>query len=520
MITPAYLIIAIALVIISTILVRTVRNFPTRRDVFDPSRDRQARTSVIHPASVMKLRQLFPTLGPVALLLEIRMVQEALAAVRKEGNLISELNESATLRSKTEKYFAEATTRTQNQSELASLMHQRDLVTIMNTPVINAALRDAGANKEQLIMGVLDSDAGKIQAIREATVLTKSAESDHFIEVLRGRGKSSATKAMKELFAEIGMEGKSLFTPGLSNDEIRQVLTEQPILQGYLHEVFGMNEAVAAFEAGELSKHEFKLRIKANLFHNGPQAGFWDDLTTKFVPGSLSKGVDNAKKVFKGTVFEGETKNTVVAPKYNGPVSVEGVFHTMADRLSQGTRGGVNKIFKELGGSKLDANPQIPLSEINGLNNFESLLVQNPQSTIRQLEALENEARKFNQPTLQAIIESAKKRISDEIKYLNGFTDREGKWTEGHLEVVRSDGGTIKSIIIKREGLDANIIEQSITGQTSAKEAQAEIDSLLKHEETINGDPFKEFGSKDRALCTPRTRWPASVPSSVIQACS
>ena len=87
----------------------------------------------------------------------------------------------------------------------------------------------------------------------------------------------------------------------------------------------------------------------------------------------------------------------------------------------------------------------------------------------------------------------------NEIKYLNGFMDKEGKWVEGHLEVIRSYGGKIQSIIIKSEGLDANIIEKSITGQTSAREALAEVDSLLKHEETVNGDPFKEFGSKVRA---------------------
>ncbi|MCB0385705.1 MAG: hypothetical protein KDD43_09950, partial [Bdellovibrionales bacterium] len=257
-------------------------------------------------------------------------------------------------------YMDDLEDKANSRKEVLSIAHQDDLLSATESPAGANTIRRAELDKDQMMMGVMDSDVGKIHAFWTSSIMTPSRTSNAFIRNLQGKGKTPSGIAMSEVFDDIGFGGKGLFSPDLSPDQIRGVISKNPGLFGYLHELPGLKRAMDDLDAGKITKAQFKTRIRANLFHNGPDAGFWKMFGHDIIGGSLASGDDATKTFFRNTVFDqGANNKGVHVPKYPGPTSAEGAFHTLFDRLSQGTRGGMIKIFHELGGKTMNDIPEI-----------------------------------------------------------------------------------------------------------------------------------------------------------------
>lgn len=216
----------------------------------------------------------------------------------------------------TNKYFDDLKKMSGAIKEKFSLSHQSDMFALAESAAIRSQLEKAGINLQQLKMGILDSDAGKLSAVWKAKVLDAGAESDELLNALTGRGQTKASQAMRSLYQKEGIH--PILNPELSNDQIRDVLQKNPVLLGYMHEVPGMGSAVSDLNSGKITIQEFQLRIKANMFHNGPHNGFWKILSENIYPGAMKNSSPEAKSFFKNTVFDSgkQSADNVNIPKY------------------------------------------------------------------------------------------------------------------------------------------------------------------------------------------------------------
>ena len=285
--------------------------------------------------------------GPAKLFPESEIVDQA--SVTAANRRV--INELATNGTKAEQYSGE---------------HQKDLDGFLLT----AREKVAGINRDALYNGMADSDKGKHSSYKK--LLTEaSPASDALLAFCKGEGPGGSV--LREILKDGGLGDALLLNPTLTNAQLRELFQKVPGLQGFLHEIPGMADALTALEVGALTRDQFKAQIRANLFHNGPGEGFWKLLAEVFMPGAMRGAGYDPAVVFSGTVFgKGEGGKL----SYPMPVSAEGVVHTVSDRLSQGTTGGVIKIYYEIiGFSK-------PLQAIA------ELLVLNPQQTTAQFDAL------------------------------------------------------------------------------------------------------------------------------------
>lgn len=366
--------------------------------------------------------------------------------------------------------------------EKSSVLHQHDLVNLQDSPYMTGVMKKADLNREQMTMGILDSDVGKLKSEWDRLVLNKTAESDKLLNVLAGRGSSPSARGMREIFGDAGFGEKS-FLPPLRNDELRAVFASSKELRNYLHEAPGMSAAIQDVDAGRITLAQFKTRIKANLFHNGPSAAFWKFFGDVLVPGSLGKGDRVGKEFFRGSIFEGDTKNGVVHPVYPSPISAEGVVHTFEDRLSQGTRGGMLKIFNELGGEKFVGNQNLPIKDFPmGANTSYEMLIHNPEQTLEQMDKLRESSRSMTQlsgiqkQTFDEMILKGEGRLRIQNDYLKSHFEK----TEKGYKITFEDPGGEKTVKV-------------VNGDAPASEARGDIERLMLQEERANGNPMVDF---------------------------
>ena len=283
--------------------------------------------------------------------------------------------------------------------EIDSLKHQRDLLRASTDP---ATLKKMGFNqssRQGLLEGILDSDKGKLDSYK-ALLKDKNAKtpdgvsSDQLFDFLKGRSNDAAGKVLSDLLDEMGLQGRTLFNSNLSNDQLRAILSqkEMAVALGFLHEFPGMADALGDFRKGLISAEVFKKRLSANLFHNGPQAGFWNKITTEFLPGAMRNAPDrNSLRLFEGTVFEGSGDLLVQYPTSRTP---EGIFHTNLDRMSQATGGGQIKIFEELpflppNVAVIESSLQNPIGTLEQIARLREDLTNVPNLSIEQRRTLE-----------------------------------------------------------------------------------------------------------------------------------
>ncbi len=356
--------------------------------------------------------------------------------------------------------------------ETLSVSHQMDLVVATESYAGKKAFANLGMNLRQTQMGIMASDAGKMVEVWTQKILTPTAASDEVLKVLSGQSQSAAGNAMKQIFEQAGMKGKSLLNGDLAPSALREVFEKNPrLMMGYLHELPGLADAITAVNAGSISVADFQALVSASLFHNGPNAGFWKFFGDELVPQMLGDSGDEVtKKFFKNTVFEGATNSKgVIVPNYPSPISKEGVFHTVVDRLSQASRGGFTKIYMEMG------NP----SGKKGLDTLHELLIKNPKGTIEQLQALDKHV-----GTMASLAEKERKGLSvitnDAVARLElqqKFYDVSYK--NGVMDIKYKQWGQTRVITLNEKSSSEDIYEA--------------LSKVMAAEEKANKEPLSTF---------------------------
>jgi hypothetical protein len=364
-----------------------------------------------------------------------------------------------------------------NLAEIFSGRHQGDMLQALGVGKNKRRLEREGFRTTAFINGVLDSDKGKT-ALYKQLLTEHSEKSELLLDTLRGvsrKGNEKSVAALKKLLQEAKLDGQ-LLNPNLSNETLRAIFKDRPMLQNFLHELPGISDAILAHERGVISSEEFILQVKANLFHNGPGKGFWNFFTSVLVPGDLAKSAHpNAKTFFSGTVFQGAIKDGVVSPNYPLPISFEGIFHTILDRLSQGSRGGIMKIAYELPASA------------HGVAVFNDMLFTNTKGTLDQFVELRahilraTDSRMVTREQgklLSEAAEKAEKRIRSLQEYIGKHVSVSGEGTERVL-TLRDPRGVTHSF-------RANDPDPALRERMSGL-----VKEMLKHEEAAHGSPLQ-----------------------------
>ena len=402
-------------------------------------------------------------------------------------------------------------------AELASLKHQEDLIDALSNSEVSSRIGLSDAELKNLVQGIIDSDAGKLDSFK-AHLTKPTPDSNELLNVLKGSDNSTpAGRAFQDFMKENEMGGKGLLNKELTNDQIREIFSGAPATQGYLHELPGMSEAIKDLNSGRITAEQFKKRIGANLFHNGPQAGFWELFNDTILPAHFdskfvrdkfpdSSGLNN---FFKNTAFQGETlPNGFVKPKYPSPVTRESMIHTTFDRLSQGTSGGNTKIFLEQFNKQLVENPHAKMGDLknisgqSGLTAYRDMLVGNPLAkpsvvhsngigTAKQFDALYEVIAKSSKLTLQE-----KKKMREIVRASRDRTLAFDDYVKKFADFETSPDGSVKRITLK----DSNgTYIGTIAKDTPASESARLFEKFYNKEESLNGHPIKDL-MKPRVL--------------------
>lgn len=404
-------------------------------------------------------------------------------------------NHELELDEQVKKYVESIKTADLSPKEVKSVLHQEDLIIATQNASVAKVIEKAKVDVEGLKFGMLDSDVGKIAKFQEHILINKNKESDELFDTIRGSDQTPAGKEVKSILSSLGFANPQMLNPNISNQDIREIIAEVPVLRGYLHELPGMQLAIRDLNTGKITPAQFRERFLANLGHNGPDDGFWGFLSGTIVPNSLANAKHpKAKVLFANSIFASEKlPSGVVKPKYPMPQSPAGIVHSTFDRLSQGTRGGVNKIFYELGGTPLAANPKIAVRDVGvppnkGLQLPHEMLFGNPEKTMRQLQALQQHAASFKaldkvqQTELSQLVGGAIVRLQKQNDYI-----------KDHVELVRDSSGAIERMTLKfidEVGGERKLV---YTNDSAAGDIAKGMDQMLAQEERLHGDPFKKF---------------------------
>lgn len=276
-------------------------------------------------------------------------------------------------------YLETLAVHSQSAKEAFSIAHQADLLQAIDNLPVKKLLAQNGFDIRKYVFGALDSDVGKLGEFWKSS-LAHTPENLALASFLKAQPSTKSGAALRAVLDRMGFQGKSLINPALSDQEVLDLLAkpENRILWGAFHEFPGMKFAIEAYERGQITQQQFMDRIETNLFHNGPHEGFWGFFMGTLVPNNAK----DSELLTRGTVFRkgekvAEHGHILPVLEYPSPQCFECRVHTFFDRLSQGTAGGIKKIFAELATA-----PGSPLAKAK------DLLTNNPASTIKQLQVL------------------------------------------------------------------------------------------------------------------------------------
>lgn len=382
------------------------------------------------------------------------------------------------------KSATDAKARAGADAQVGSTKHQADIHTMASESEHAAAAVKAGrGDRGALTRGMADSDKGKLikyQELLTAESGAAKAKSDLLLDFLAGRGPQDEANILRKILDQAGAPQESwLLNPKLSNDQIRDVFKNGPMLKNYLHEYPGMADAVMAYRSGIINAKDFEKQIRANLFHNGPDEGFWGFFGQKLVPDfALAGKGPQAESFFENTILAG-TRNEkgVVVPRYGTPTSYEAGAHLIPDRVSQGTRGGVEKIFKEL-------EAGAPAGKFNPVDTMRQMVQDNPAGTAKQLKKFAEDIEKIPGLTpkqasvLRAMNDAAEKRVTKLSEYL-----------KENMQFVRNEKNVAESMEMRMPDGTTRIFKAT----DNPDDVLSATMDIMKHEEKLHGDPIKDL---------------------------
>ncbi len=380
-----------------------------------------------------------------------------------------------------------------DKSETTSIDHQKEILRDVQGRV-KLELESIGFSYPAFKRGVIDSDLGKLKEFKEL-LYVKSKKSDQLLSFLKGAGSEKSKAVLKKVLDRYPSQKRYVLNPSITNDKLRVIFKKHIVLQHYLHELPGIADSLHYYELGILAEEEFIKELKTNLFHNGPHAGFWKFFSEQTLPAMI--GSDKlVKTFFLNTPYEGEKmKGGFVPPSYPGPLSLEGYIHVAFDRLSQGTRGGVSKIFEEIRKFKGQSD----------VEKMSSLLFDNPRSTQEQISMLIDLATEDlnlndqQRTKLIQLLEKIRKRLRS---YISFVTENIEFKIEGQLPVLKIRKNEKETVVFKSSAKLLSITKVSGASVSEPRilddalvfgdELKEEIMNILKKEEALNGAPFLE----------------------------
>ncbi|MEI7973024.1 MAG: hypothetical protein WCH11_01505 [Bdellovibrio sp.] len=412
-------------------------------------------------------------------------------------------------------------------AEIESLKHQEDLLSFARSPGVAEVLEQNRVDLKPFVEGIIDSDLGKLKKFR-ALLETASAESDFLLEGLQLRGKSRSQQALRQL-AEKHWEGKPLIDPPvevppdlkrllespdlknsqLGNDRlaqlksqrIREVFQQVPSGPALFHDWPGLLKAMWDFEKDpSISFAQFEERVLTNLNHNSFGQGFGVNvLIPKFESSLRQKGFSDFLEgsYYAGPVMEGLTK-----VNYGMPLSLSGIIHTVADRVSGATGGPVKFIYEMAGPQIRRFDDPIPFGKLNlfGKNGLESLrdllhdgpggnpFGSNATTTLQQINALEKYTKSaqflssIERSSAIKLIQAGKLRIA-------AFQSFSQPPNIEYFEVA----GKLDRIIFRSPIEKGGGYIGVITKDTPQHEAVEIFQKFQKEERRINRDPMSQL---------------------------
>ena len=398
-----------------------------------------------------------------------------------------------------------------SMAEWLSVRHQMDLVKCLDPSVPENAQRfqRMGLSKAQtdaMIAGVVDSDKGKLAEYRQL-MTDASVKSDLLFDTLKldVSEKSTAKRSasvLQKVLQETGKNG-GLLNKNTTNDRLRQIMRE--VIKGapgYLHDFPGIADAIQLHESGRLTDVQFAERLKANLFHNGPDAGFWKTLKSFiFTP----QATEAARELLGGTLFDRSPNGSfdVATLDYPGSMSETGFLHRLADRISQGTRGGVLKIFYEIVGFK---KPAQAMTELTG-----------DVDTLKQVQTAEQELKgsKFTEPVkaeLLALHEEGVRRLNVQNQGMKSIVKTGASVEVGGYVATDADRGlpyASNEMIVdleaqaKTDAVSRDLLKV-LTDSTKINHLAEAYDNAMRNPntgfETAVGDPIDPIGMDQNRL--------------------
>lgn len=411
-------------------------------------------------------------------------------------------------------------------AEILSARHQQDLLRLVRDAENKDYLRhvlamaklsapnlDAGLDPEVALeavfrCGVADTDKGKLNVYKSLLKPVgepgaDTVKSERLFNTVRGLSRDRASAVLGEVLAASGFAGLWLLNPdtSVSNDALRAHFAAKPILANWMHELPGVADALELHANGVYGDAALREILSIALFHNGPDAGYWNKVTTVFLPDdTFGAGAAALAELYAGTVYESLAKSTRSGKPvaYPLPTTYLSLVHVVLDRLSQGTAGGVHKIWHEI---KVFTPPA---------KMVEELLVVNQAGTLEQLAALKTH---LQNPRVQSATPAPGKLLPAQVESLVALVEAASARVRALQDVLS------KSVEITKRDAKTNAPTEAtlrlpdgvktIDASVDAPTALAWILALLDSEEsdTANGEPFRTtFAAAHKASPKPLPR--------------
>lgn len=403
-----------------------------------------------------------------------------------------------------------------------SYLHQIDLIKATESPAFKEAGGKLNLDMTALQRGIERSDLGKDMRHWNTTFLRDDPQADRIREIFMGRGEGPAAELMQDILKK-HFDNRPLLPPSMNASEARAYLLEHGPLRGFGHELPGAWQTLEQYEVdlaklpvGSPRREALRLRAErellANFGHNGPNAGFAEVFGGTIIPGYLQS---------RGLSIDPWLETAYAAP--NGrralaffiPKSKEGLIHTAIDRGSQGSRGGIEKIFFEQTPPQFEAaRSTVTIAEVGNIGRtpalntlYDDLMTSNVVNSRLQLRKL-REAINDSEVT-GYLITSERQALSRYVEQLDQRLGAQSRFLEsGTVRAIRDSEGTDPSAISRLEFHYTNAAGEQVvdlvTQNSTLDQMFESFNRLMDAEARLNGgDPLQDLG-RNPALVRPQ----------------